>query len=145
MGTKLAPALATIYIGQLEEAFLLNIATKPDLWVRYIDDIFLIWAHTLDEFDTFMAELNAIQERINFTSEISKENCNFLDLTIYKSPTFRDTGFLSTKIYYKPTNTFSFPLDTSYIPSHIQKGIAIGEMTRVIRNTTSPVLCEKYR
>ena len=101
--------------------------------------------HTLDQFDTFMAELNGVQERINFTSEISKENCNFLDLTIYKSPTFKNTGLLFTKIYYKPTNTFSFPLDTSYIPSHIQKGIAIGEMTGVIHNTTSPVLCEKYK
>ena len=71
-------------------------------------------------------------------------SCNFLDLTVYKSPSFKNTGLLSTKIYYKPTNTFSFPLSTSYIPTHIHKGIAIGEMMRVICNTTSPALCEKY-
>ena len=92
IGTKLTPALATIYIGQLEEAFLSDRAIKPDLCVRYVDDIFLIWAHTLDEFDTFMAELNDVQERINFMSEISKENCNFLDLTIHKSPTLKKYG-----------------------------------------------------
>ena len=145
MGTKLAPALATIYIGHLGEAFLANRALVPDLWVRYIDDIFLAWRHTLEEFEAFMVELNGIQEKINFTSEISSESCNFLDLTIYKSPTFRNTGLFSTKIYYKPTNTFSFPLMTSYIPTHIQKGIAIGEMTRIIRNTTSSILCDKYK
>ena len=92
-----------------------------------------------------MAELNDLQEKINFTSEVSSESCNFLDLTIYKPPMFEYTNRLWTKIYYKPTNTFSFPLDTSYIPTHIQKGIAIGEMTRIICNTTSQTLCEKYK
>ena len=30
------------------------------------------------------------------------------------------------------------------MPSYILRGIAIGEMTRVIRNTTSPTICKKY-
>ena len=145
MGTKLAPALATIYIGHLEEAFLSNRTIKPELWTRYIDDIFLVWAHPLEKFNTFLTELNNMEERINFTAETSQHSCNFLDLTIYKPPQFKTTGILSTRIYYKPTNTFSFPLNTSYIPKHIHKGIAIGEMTRVIRNTTSPTICEKYK
>ena len=34
---------------------------------------------------------------------------------------------------------------TSYIPAHIHKRIAIGEMTRVIRNTTSTAVCEHYK
>ena len=144
MGTKLAPALATIFIGQLEETFLSSRALKPEIWLRYIDDIFLVWAHPLNDFHMFLAEINGIQERIRFTAEISQQACHFLDLTIYKSPSFTQTGFLSTRIYYKPTNTFSFPLNTSYIPSHILRGIAIGEMTRVIRNTTSPAICKKY-
>ena len=145
MGTKLAPALATIYIGQLEETFLAGRALKPDLWFRYIDDIFGVWSHTLSEFHTFLTDLNGLQDRIKFTAEVSQQACNFLDLTIYKPPSFKTTGLLSTRIYYKPTNTFSFPLNTSYIPAHIHKGIAIGEMTRVIRNTTSPIVCRKYR
>ena len=145
MGTKLAPALATIYIGHLEEAFLSNRTIKPELWTRYIDDIFLVWAHSLQEFDSFFAELNNMEKRINFTAEISQHTCNFLDLTIYKPPLFHTTGLLATRIFYKPTNTFSFPLNTSYIPTHIHKGIAIGEMTRVIRNTTSPIICAKYK
>ena len=144
MGTKLAPALATIYIGQMEENFLSGRNFGPEIWLRYIDDIFLVWSYPLEAFHAFLTEINSIHERIKFTAEISQHTCNFLDLTIYKSPSFEKTGLLSTRIYYKPTNTFSFPLNTSYIPAHVHKGIAIGEMTRVIRNTTSPTICRKY-
>ena len=66
--------------------------------------------------------------------------CNFLDLTIFKSPTFLSTGKLSTTIYFKPTNTFSYPLGSSFMPKHIRKGIAMGKATRLLRNTESPAL-----
>ena len=42
MGTKLAPALATIFIGLLEETFLSSRALKPEVWLRHIDDIFVV-------------------------------------------------------------------------------------------------------
>ena len=46
MGAKLAPALATIYVGDTEEEFIGRNSKKPDLWVRYIDDVFMIWPHS---------------------------------------------------------------------------------------------------
>ena len=145
MGTKLAPALATIYIGDLEEQFLENRPLKPELWVRYIDDVFLVWAHPLSEFETFLEDLNKTRERIRFTAEVSLNSCNFLDLTIYKSPKFLSTGLLSTKIYYKTTNTFSYPLGDSYMPTQIHRSIAIGEMTRLLRNTEDPTIFRHYK
>ena len=145
MGTKLAPALATIYIGDLEENFIQSREDKPLLWVRYIDDVFMIWTHAREKLDHFLNDLNKLKERIKFTAEISTQACNFLDLTIYKSPSFLSTGTLSTKIYYKPTNTFSYPLGSSYIPKHILKGIAIGKATRLLRNTESPALYKHYK
>ena len=117
MGTKLASALATIYIGQMEEAFLENRPTKPTLWVRYMDSIFLIWVHSLEEFHAFLVDLNQQCKRIRFTVEISTDSLYILDITTYKSPSFQQTGILSTKIYYKPTNTFSFPLHSHYMPT----------------------------
>lgn len=145
MGTKFAPALATIYIGDLEEAFIESRDKKPDLWVRYIDDVFLVWSHTREELNKFLRELNTRQKKIKFTAEVETQACNFLDLTIYKSPTFLSTGILSTKIYYKPTNTFSYHLGTSHVPRQIHKGIATGEMTRLLRNTKSPTLYRHYQ
>ena len=82
---------------------------------------------------------------MHFTANISTQSCDFLDLTIYKSPEFLKTGKLSTVIYYKPTNTFSFTHGSSFMPHSIFKGIAIGELTRIIRNTTSPNLCRFYK
>ena len=101
MGTK--PALATIYIGQLEETFLLGRASKPEIWFWYIDDVFMVWAYmySLNELHTYLSKINSVQKRIKFTAEISEPTCNFLDLTIYKSLSFEETGLLSTRIYYK--------------------------------------------
>ena len=145
MGTKLAPALATIYIGDLEENFIKHRTRQPLLWVRYIDDVFTIWPHSKEDFEYFLADLNRAKDRIHFTANISTQSVDFLDLTIYKAPEFLTTQRLSTTIYYKPTNTFSFPLGSSYMPRHIHKGIAIGELTRIIRNTTSPTLYKHYK
>ena len=55
------------------------------------------------------------------------------------------TGLLSTKVYYKPTNTFSFPLGDSYMPTQIHWTIAIGEVTRHLRNIENPNIYRYYR
>ena len=47
MGTKLAPALATIYLALLEEAYLNTTPTPPFLYLRYIDDI--LWSGPMAE------------------------------------------------------------------------------------------------
>ena len=147
MGTKLAPALATVYIADLEETFIESRSLKLHLWVRYSDDVLAILTHGREDFNVFLADLNQRQHRIRFTAEISTHSCNFLDLTIYKPPYFFSTGRLATKIYCKLTNTLSFPLGNSYMPKAIHKSIAIGEMTRLLRNTTcsSPVIFTFYK
>ena len=43
IGTKLAPALATVYIGDLGETFIESTSLKPHLYVLYINDVFVIW------------------------------------------------------------------------------------------------------
>ena len=144
MRMKLSPALATIYIGNLEEAFKGERDKKPDLWVRYIDDVFVIWSHTRKELDRFLLELNRRQGKIKFTPKVQTQSCNFLYRTIYKSTTFLSTGILSMKIYYKPTNTFSFPLGSSYIPKHVHNSISVGEVTRLLRATESLALYKCY-
>ena len=57
MGTRLAPALATIYLGDLEEAYMETKTKQPLLWVRYIDDIFTIWTYSIEEFYDFLEGL----------------------------------------------------------------------------------------
>ena len=71
MGTKLAPALATVYIGDLEETFVESRRPKLDLLKRYSDDIFILWSHPLEEFDRFLENLNKKEKRIRFTAEVN--------------------------------------------------------------------------
>ncbi|PIK43184.1 hypothetical protein BSL78_19969 [Apostichopus japonicus] len=47
MGTKMAPSFANIFMGNLEKEFLSRQNLKPHTWLRYIDDIFMIWTHDL--------------------------------------------------------------------------------------------------
>ena len=104
----------------------------------------MVWPLTLEDFQDFLQNINRIHKDITFTAEIATQSCNFLDLTIYKSPSFLSTRKLSTKIYYKPTNSFAYTLGSSNTPRSILKGITVGKMTRLIRNTTSPAIRQQY-
>ena len=45
IGTKFAPASANLFMNRLEERLLDSWHTKPQVWMRYINDIFFIWTH----------------------------------------------------------------------------------------------------
>ena len=54
MGTKCAPSYANIFMGWFEEKFIFPLLTNlSDFYLRFIDDIFLIWNGTKTEFDDF--------------------------------------------------------------------------------------------
>jgi hypothetical protein len=60
MGTKMAPSFANIFMGTLEESLL---SSAPDhliplLWKKLIDDIFLIWTHGEESFQTFTLHIS---------------------------------------------------------------------------------------
>lgn len=145
MGTKLAPALATIVIADLEEEFLSPQPKQPVLWLRYSDDILLLWSHSNEDFTTFMQAINNIAPCIKFTQELSSVQSTFLDLTICKPHMFEIKGKLGTKIYYKLTNTFSYPYGNSSIHPDTLRDIAGGEYIRLLRCTSSEKIYQRYR
>ena len=51
MGTKCAPSYANIFMGWFEEKFIFP--NLSHFYLRFIDDIFLIWNGTKTEFDNF--------------------------------------------------------------------------------------------
>ena len=145
METRLAPAMTTIVVGDLEEPYLDRCTKQPLLWVRYIDDVFMVWAHSREDLLEFVSGLNRMAPRITFTYTLSKTSVDFLNLTIYKSSSFSITGKLSTKIYYKSTNTFNYNHRSSFVPEYVHGGIAMGEVVRLLRNTDDEGLFERYR
>jgi hypothetical protein len=83
---------------------------------------------------TFLSRAKQIRMILEFTIEISNQELNFLDLTIYKGKNFRRNGVLDTKTYLKHTETFQYILASSAHPSFCLKGFVMGEILRHKRN-----------
>ena len=141
MGSPLAPILACLYMEYFETELRHNIqGPQPSFWVRYIDDILLQWAGSLDEFNIYLNELTNIEDLIKLQTEWETTDpaqpghstMPFLDLLIQRSP----SGF-SFSVYRKPTAT---DLYTHYYSSHslsTKKGVLIGLFLRGL-NLCSP-------
>ena len=66
MGTRMAPAYANLFMGDLEEKLLAQFSLKPYLWWRYIDDIVMVWTHGEDKLEDFINHINSLQSTIKF-------------------------------------------------------------------------------
>ncbi|XP_072033107.1 uncharacterized protein [Amphiura filiformis] len=105
MGTRMTPSGACLFMGRLEEDFLNSAAYKPLIWLRYIDDIFLIWTHGHEELENFIIHCNSKHPSIKFTAEQSKESVPFLDVMVSLH-----NGYLESDLYSKPTDTHQYLL-----------------------------------
>ena len=101
IGTKMAPPYAIIFMGDLEEKILKGYDKKPLAWWRCIDDIFMLWQH--GEKELFLKFLNCYHPTIIFTANYSREEINFLDVSVRK----KDKQFV-TDLYIKPGDTHQY-------------------------------------
>ena len=136
MGTKLAPAYANIFMGKLEQTILSSAPLKPSYYKRYIDDILILWPHSIIELNKFITSLNNYHPSIKFTSEVNPIKITFLDVNIYKGPNFELTKKLDVETYIKPTNRQAYVHANSHHPPGTSKGVAIGEMKRFLRTNS---------
>lgn len=72
MGTRVAPNFANVYMGRFEENFVYKTewSNYVIIWVRFIDDIFLIWKGDIDSLTEFIDHLNNAAPSIKFTRNI---------------------------------------------------------------------------
>ena len=101
METALAPNNASLFVDRFETKALENWPLKPIIWLRFIDDIFMIRPHGNSELDKFIEYLNTIHDKIKFTSEVSTRSVNLLDTTVKTD----SANTLYTTLYEKPTDT----------------------------------------
>ena len=120
MGTKMAPQYANIFMANLEENFLQNTHNKPLIYLRYIDDIFLLWTHGEEKLLQFYKNVNVKDPNIHITMNHSTEEVNFLDTTIRLK-----NNTLQTLLYIKPTHSQTY-LHSSY-PPHIFTSIIFNQ------------------
>ena len=102
--------------------------------MRYIDNLFFIWTGTEKKLLSFLEEMYNIHPT-KFDSKFSKDEINFLDLTIYKD----SNGKLATKVYTKPTDRQSYLYCTSAHPEHLKNSIPYGQALRLKKTCTTEV------
>ncbi|GJQ87905.1 hypothetical protein Trydic_g1172 [Trypoxylus dichotomus] len=85
MGSPLSPIIANIFIQDFETRALDTAEYKPKLWLRCVDDTFIIWTRGEDKLQNFFSHLNSIHPKIEFAMEIENTNqLPFLDVLVMK-------------------------------------------------------------
>ena len=131
MGTKLAPSYACIFLSQLEKKLLANAPHKPEIYLRFIDDIFCAFTIGEEMVHEFVDYMNSCHPTIKFTAEMSTTQVAFLDTLVKVDPR---TNEIYTDLYTKDTDTQNYLSYTSCHPIHCKKGGPYGEFLRIRRN-----------
>jgi hypothetical protein len=99
MGSPLSPIIAEIFMDEVETGILQKTTRKPKIWLRYVDDVLLIWEHGEEALNTFLRLANNEHANVKFTLEVEeKSSLPFLDKLI-----IREGSKLGFKMYRKPT------------------------------------------
>ena len=130
MGTKVAPSFANTYMGWFESTYVYTYPIQPLLWVRYIDDIFVIWQHGRQTFMEFETHLNNCVPSIKFETDLSETQVHFLDVTVSLNQV---TCQISTSLYTKPTDAHNYLSFKSCHPRNCKSGIPYSQFLRVRR------------
>ena len=133
MGKKFAPNYANIFMANWEEEALKKCTLKPLCYFRFLDDIFIIWTHSEQEFWTFFNTLNDHHPTIKLKATFHKQQVDFLDVTVFKGNQFEDNKTLDTKVYFKPTDAHQLLHKKSFHPKHTFKGIIKSQIIRFNR------------
>ena len=62
MGTRVAPSLANIFMGDFEQNRIANRRLKPAFLCRFIDDLFFLWTHGEVELAELIDHINKCVE-----------------------------------------------------------------------------------
>lgn len=102
MGSPLSPVLANLYMTDLEIRILESAPLKPRVWLRYVDDTFIVWQHGADTLAAFLDHTNSVHANIQFTMETEADDqLPFLDCLVKR----KSDGSLGHTVYRKPTHT----------------------------------------
>lgn len=130
MGTKAAPGFANTFMGDFEEQYVYPYHQQPLKYLRFLDDIFLVWPYALEELEQFVNHMNSQLPSIKFTMEYSKESVNFLDTTVSIN---NDLQCLETDLYCKPTDSHNYLLYNSAHPKKCKQSIPYSQFLRIKR------------
>ena len=146
MGKKCAPSYANIFMGMFEERYIYLLIKKiSNFYLRFIDNIFLIWTGTTDQLMTFKQQINEVHPSIKFDFDFSNKEINFLDTVLYKT----QSGKLETKLYRKESDQQAYLHRKSEHPESLKRSILFSQGLRLRRicstNNEFQDGCDKLR
>ena len=68
-----SPVIANIYMEHFEELAFQTATLKPSVWLRYVDDTFVLWDHS-EDIAPFLDHIKSIRPSIRFTMETEVDN-----------------------------------------------------------------------
>jgi hypothetical protein len=133
MGSCLGPLLADVFMSKLEKTVLSSRIEQLDMYLRYVDDIFIICSSEVNT-STLLEEFNQAHHAIKFTMEIeSNEQLPFLDVLLRR----REDGTISRNVYRKPTSVGQYIHFYSFVPLKRKRNL-IKNLTFRARKICSP-------
>ena len=129
-GYKSSEAYAEIIVDHTYKEALNKTTPNPLGLSLYVDDAWLLWTGTKQEFLQFLENLNSIWPSLNFTYE-EEENglITFLDLKIS-----RNINSLSYSFHQKETHSGTYLNFNSHCSMSIKTNIIFTEAKRIIKN-----------
>ena len=133
MGSPLSPILANLCMEFVEKDILDYCPPhlKPLIWVRYVDDIFIVFKGTPEEFNNFFEYVNSFVPSIKFTAEHESENkLPFLDVMVFHDPIVHSFKF---SVFRKETNAENYIHFFSFHSNQIKTNIIMNFVLRAYK------------
>jgi hypothetical protein len=100
MGSPVSPIVANLFMEEFEKEALKTAKHPPTIWLRYVDDTFVVVQEQYVE--EFTNHINARNKSIEFTIERpTNGTLPFLDCLVHHNPDYS----IKTTVYRKPTHT----------------------------------------
>ena len=128
MDTICAPSYANIFMANLEAKHIYPYIKEMSLlYLRYIDDIFIILKGTKAELMTFIKDLIEKHKTIKFDFEVSPRKIAFLDAMLYAD----ENNNIQTTLYCKPADQKTFLHAKSEHPRFTKSSIPYSHALRL--------------
>ena len=138
MGTPMAVNYANLFLEKFETDMLDEFEKKhqlrPLIWLRYIDDVLLIWQHSEESLKVFIdfcdnfSQSRKMSSKIKFEANMSEETVNFLDVKVSVV-----NNKLKTSLYTKSTDAHLYLNSKSCHPKHVIRNMPKGQFIRIKR------------
>ena len=106
---------------------------KTKMFLRFIDDLFMIWTCSEQELLDFMGDLNKKHPSIKFEFKYSQTKIEFLDVLVYKD----QNNMLQTTIYRKQTDGQNYLDARSEHPKSLKDNIPYSQTLQIKRICSS--------